>query len=214
MNQIEMGPSFKKIIALEMKDMKKIFAVIGIVILIACAVLGKDTEYALIGCVIVVSILFVFTFREIYKYNENAKEITDICFTLKRDNLISQIISCALFTYYLFNDISNNKLNISENAEFILSICMLIYIFIQVYIVLFHTPKLSTNGFLCSGGNFILFDKIKSIKSEDGAMFLYKKLKVEYDGDKSELFKADRFDYENIKKHLKTYGSFEIEEIK
>ena len=101
--------------------MKKIFAFISIILLIGFAILAKDTEYALIGFAIVAVIIFVVTFREFYKYNENSKEITDIYFTLKRDNLISQIISCALFTYCLLNDISNNKLNVSENAEFILA---------------------------------------------------------------------------------------------
>ncbi|AWK49613.1 hypothetical protein DIC82_00250 [Clostridium beijerinckii] len=193
--------------------MKKIFACISIILLIGFVVLAKETEYALIGCAIFIVILSVFTFHQFYKYHENKKEISNICFTLKRDNLMAQIINCTLFAYHLFNDISNNKLNASENTDFLISIGILIYVVIQLYIVVFHTPKLSTNGFLCSDGNFIFFDKIKSIKSEDGAMLLCKKLTVEYDEDKSELFKADRFDYENIKNHLGMYGSLHVEEI-
>jgi len=198
---------------LEMEDVIKILALISIILLIGFSILAKDTEYALIGCTIFIVILSVFTFHQFYKYYENKKEISNICFTLKRDNIISQISNCTLFAYYLFKGISNNKLNVSENAEFFLSIGMLIYVGIQLYIVVFHTPKLSTNGFLCSDGDFIFFNKIKAIRCKDGPMLCSKKLTVEYDENSSQLFKVDNFDYENIKNHIKMYGSLYIEEI-
>lgn len=191
--------------------MKKFFVLVSIVILVIFAVLSKDTKYALIGCVMIVVIISTITFLECYKYYENKKGISNIYFTLKRDNLISQIINCALFPYFWFMDRLNNVLDASKEIEFFLSICMVTYAFIQLYIVLFHTPKLSTDGFLCSDGNFIFFNKIKSIKSENKPMLSCKKLTVEYEGN-SQVFKVDDFDYEKIKNHIGMYGSHQIEE--
>lgn len=194
--------------------MKKIFALISIFVLIIFSVLSKGTKYALIGCAIVSVILFTFTFIELYKYYENKKQLSSICFTLKREHLISQIINYVLFTYFLFRDVSNNVLNFSENEESFITIFILVFIVIQLYITIFHTPRLSTNGFLCSDGKFIFFNKIKSIKSEDNPMLRCKKLIVKYGNNSEKLFKVGDFDYEKVKSHLRMYGSFSIEEIK
>lgn len=196
--------------------MKKIFIYIALasfIILVILGVVSKDTRYNLIGCSIIAITFFAYTFIEFYKYYENKRQLSSVCLTLKRDSLISKSINCILFTYFISKGILNTVFNALTITESILIILLLVLAVIELYIAIFHTPKLSTNGFLCSDGNFISFNKIRSIKSEDGPMLRHKKLIVEYENNLEQVFKVDDFDYEKVKEHLRMYGAFIVEEI-
>lgn len=195
--------------------MKKAFIYIALasfIVLVILGVVSNDTRYSLIGCSIVAITLFTYTFIGFYKYYENKRQLSSVCLTLKRDRLISKSINCILFTYFMSKGILNTGFNTSATIESSLIILILVLAVIELYIAIFHTPKLSTNGFLCSDGNFISFNKIKSIKSEDNPMLRHKKLIIEYENNLEQSFKVDDFDYEKVKEHLRMYGAFTIEE--
>lgn len=196
--------------------MKKIFIYIALASFIVLVILGivlKDTRYSLIGFSIVTIILFAYIFIEFYKYYENKRQLTSVCLTLGRDGLVSKIVNFILLTYFILKGILNAQFNSSTIIESILIIILLVLAVIELYITIFHTPKLSTNGFLCSDGKFIPFNEIKSIKSEDGPMLRHKKLIVEYENNLEQSFKVDNFDYEKVKEHLRMYGAFILIEI-
>lgn len=196
--------------------MKKIFIYIALASFIVLVILGivlKDTRYSLIGFSIVTIILFAYIFIEFYKYYENKRQLTSVCLTLGRDGLVSKIVNFILLTYFILKGILNAQINSSTIIESILIIILLVLAVIELYITIFHTPKLSTNGFLCSDGKFIPFNEIKSIKSEDGPMLRHKKLIVEYENNLEQSFKVDNFDYEKVKEHLRMYGAFILIEI-
>lgn len=195
--------------------MKKAFiyiALVSFIILVILGVVSKDTRYTLIGFSIVTIILFVNIFIEFYKYYKNKRQLTSVSLTLKRDRLISKIINFILLAYFMLKGILNAEFNNSTIIEYILIIILLVLAVIDLYIAIFHTPKLPTNGFLCSDGKFITFNEIKSIKSEYGPMLRHKKLIVEYENNLEQSFKVDNFDYEKVKEHLRMYGAFTIEE--
>lgn len=195
--------------------MKKVFIYIALASFIILVIIGnmsKDTRYGLIGCSIVAITLFVYIFIEFYKYYENKRQLSSVCLTLKRDSLMSKSINCIIPMYFMLKGILNTGFNASTTIESSLIILMLVLTVIELYIAIFHVPKLSTNGFLCSDGNFIFFNKIKSIKSEDGPMLRHKKLIIEYENNLEQSFKVDDFDYERVKEHLRMYGAFIIDE--
>lgn len=197
--------------------MKKVFIYIALasfIVLVILGIVSKDTRYSLIGFSIVTIILFAYIFIEFYKYYENKRQLTSVCLTLGRDGLISKIVNFILLTYFILKGILNAEFNSSTIIESILIIILLVLAVIELYITIFHTPKLSTNGFLCSDGKFISFNEIKSIKSEDGPMLRHKKLIVEYENNLEQSFKVDNFDYEKVKEHLRMYGAFVVEEGK
>lgn len=192
--------------------MKNILWVISIIIFITVVIFSRNKIYKLIGLTLVVMILLCTIIIEFYKYYKNKAEINDTYFNLKSEGLIYQVFIFILLFGNTFRDMLNGRNIDSKNEDVFFSILMLTFIVLQIYSAIFHVPKLSTNGFLCSNGKFISFNNIKSIQSET-LILNSKKLIVEYDKKSKAYFKVSNFDYENIENHLQMHGSLSIKKI-
>lgn len=192
--------------------MKNIIWVISIIIFITIIIFSRNKIYKLIGLTLVVMILIFSIIIEFYKYYKNKVEIVDTYFNLKSEGFIYQLFIFILLFGSKFIDMLNGKNMDFKNENVFFGILMLICIVLQTYSTIFHIPKLSTNGFLCSDGKFISFNSIKSIQSET-QILNGKKLIVEYDKKSEACFKVSNFDYENIENHLLRYGSISIKKI-
>jgi len=190
--------------------MKNVFYIMTIIILIVVGFFLENKNYALIGCIGVIIILSTITFLEVYKYFQNKKELSNISIILKREGIMPQLFYAILFIHNIFRDITNQVYIVSKSVDFVFSTFILLFIVIRLCMTIINTPQLSTNGFLCSDGKFISFSQIKLIECKDKAMSLSKELTVKYDEKYKETFKISYFDYENVEKHLKEYGSFTI----
>lgn len=188
--------------------MKKYLLLVCIIIVFGFSLLSGGTKYAYAGCFIMFFAFLAILIKNIYEYNMSRRQSLDNYINLKRDNLVNTILLLVLLLLNTYRDV----LSIKNTENFVLIVALYMALGIRLLIAILCIPKIFPAGFICSNGEVISFDKIKSIKSKSGMFMSYKQLTVEYKN-KSEIFKAHFLDYENVKKYIQTYGSIVIEEI-
>lgn len=178
--------------------MKKVLFFIFFIVVLAVCLLSQETKYYFIGCIVFMGLFSFSIFRDLYKYQQKRREIQDIYFNLKRENMIWKIGSCLYFSIYFIMNFLIKGREVLGLREIMMAASILIYCILSVYSAIFQKPMINEDGILFSNGDFVIMNNIKKVDVEEDK-FIHNKKLIVHCNNRFYTLKVKKYDYEHIK---------------